>query len=160
MTDQISELAALHGESGNPLYAWEALALCRPDEPLPGWIFAYLQGCARGPVDDGVAAPPPQRLGMLDLDDLHRAGAIDATRAKDAVARAIGIVQGDNGNAFAARRNAERDAAMAFHMESRQGRKRWAVIQAQTGLSRGHILEGAKQARRRWAAQASEADDK
>jgi hypothetical protein len=159
MTDQISELAALYSETGNSLYAWEALTLCKPHQPLPRWIFVYLQGCAHGPVDDGVGPPPSPRPGVLDLDDMHRAGAIDATKAKDGVARALGIVQGNNGNAFADKRIIERDAAMAFHMDTRRGRKRWGLIQTQTGLSRGHILAGVKQARQRWAAQQKSDED-
>lgn len=42
----IAELEAMYRETGNALYAWEALARTPFDEPLAGWIREYLFGCA------------------------------------------------------------------------------------------------------------------
>jgi hypothetical protein len=45
--EMLAWLENWHDQTRNPLHAWEALTLCRPDEPLPPWVFDCFQGMAR-----------------------------------------------------------------------------------------------------------------
>ena len=47
MSGPVEEYEVLYRETGNPLFAWEALECCPRDEPLPTWILDYLLGAAR-----------------------------------------------------------------------------------------------------------------
>jgi hypothetical protein len=49
----LASLERWHRETGNPLYAWEAIAWClSPDPcPIPDWCLAYLAQAARNVTD-------------------------------------------------------------------------------------------------------------
>lgn len=138
------EYERLYHDTGNPGYAWQAfLDFCPADRPIPSWIRDYLRGCAASWLTEDQ--PPwrwpepmqgsskPGHLGLLDLFDAVRDGALSPDKAARAVPRAFGLT-GPNGSAFAAKRELEREAAAVAHYE-REKRK---------GTSEAELLSIAK----------------
>jgi hypothetical protein len=160
MNDRIAQYEALYRETGNPLYAWEALTECAPDEPLPRWIFDYLQRCAAVPDVEAPDDVVPEPQGLLELAAYVAIGKMKATDAIKSVARALGLQRGSNFNAFADSREREKNSYMACYMETSGRRKAWAKIAKDTELSRGQIHERVKSAKQLWLAQGQAKSDK
>jgi hypothetical protein len=162
MNSRIIEYEAIYRATGNPLYVWEALTYCAPGEPLPGWIFDYLQRCASAPPDeapDGAVGVEeedpvvPKPRGLLDVATYVAIDKMTPSAAVNSVARALGLQQGNNFNAFADNREREKNASMASYVQASGRRKAWAKIAEATGLSRSQIHERVKSAERLWQAQ-------
>ena len=131
MNPRIVEYEALYRATGNPLYAWEALTECAPDEPLPRWIFDYLQGCASAPAVEAPDGIMPKLHGLLDIATLVTIGKTKPSDAVKWVARALGLQRGSNYNAFADHRMRVKDASMAFYAEGSGDKKVWGRIAKQ-----------------------------
>lgn len=69
--DRLAELERLADETGNPVFAWEALSLCEKPEELPAWAWDYLSGCASRLLE---LEPDPKRLAAAVLDALWLSG--------------------------------------------------------------------------------------
>jgi hypothetical protein len=105
LDEQVAILEVLYRQSkgkseGNVTYPWEAIADLGPDKPLPAWIRVYLAEAAiavAGMVHDRTISPK---------------------QAVDRIPAALGFVRpGRGGNAFAARRELERNADLAWKYE-------------------------------------------
>ena len=73
MSDRvIDEYEVLYLQTGNPLYAWQALSVCRRDEPLPGWVFDLLRpGCAVRPSERGKQRRGPRLPALHNGDGIY-----------------------------------------------------------------------------------------
>jgi hypothetical protein len=125
----------------NPLYVWEALIYCLPDEPLPSWIFAYLMKWRHDLIDLWDSDLPPKE-------------------AVDAIPTALGFSRAPNFNAVKARRQDNADTSIALanmfeagagtpqhHLSSRRARERSiSQDQAVDAQNRGERLWQEKKA--------------
>jgi hypothetical protein len=158
MNDRIAQYEVLYRETGNPLYAWEALTECPPDEPLPRWIFDYLQRCAAVPDVEAPDDVVPEPQGLLELAAYVAVGKMKATDAIKSVARALGLQQGSNFNAFADYRENDKNAYMANYKNNSNReeilhKEILGKIADATGQSRSRIYQRVKSADRLWQAQ-------
>ena len=160
MNPRVTGYEALYRATGNPLYAWETLTECAPEEPLPRWIFDYLQDCASVPVVEAPDEIVPKPSGVLDIAAYVAIGKMAPSEAVSSVARALGLQQGSNFNAFADNREREKNASMAFYVQTSGRKKAWGKIAADTGLSRSQIHERVKSAAALWLAQQRASSDK
>jgi hypothetical protein len=122
----VLELETLYRETRNVLFVWEALTHCVPSEPLPRWIFDYLQGCAKGFPDEPPSGPSFD-LGLFG-NAVEVAGCvIDPVKAADSVARSLLIRRSGNYNAFEDYRMRWHDAAIATFLDQRPREKKQAI---------------------------------
>jgi hypothetical protein len=68
---ELERLERLADDSQNPVFAWNALALCECPEQLPEWVWDYLRGCAERLA---LINPDPRSLASAVLDALWLSG--------------------------------------------------------------------------------------
>jgi hypothetical protein len=154
------EFEIMYRETRNALFVWQALTHCVPSEPLPRWIFDYLQGCASG-FPDQQPAEPPFELGLVGKAVEVAGCRMDPVKAADSVARALLLRRGDNYNAFEDYRARRHDAAIAAYLDQRPRKKKRAIHKIGEdrekmglgGNSRSRIFHARKRAHRLWTAQ-------
>lgn len=70
-TDELERLERLADDSQNPVFAWNAIALCERPEQVPVWVLDYLRGCAERLA---TINPDPRNLAAAVLDALWLSG--------------------------------------------------------------------------------------